>query len=431
MPEVVARRQLARRAGRALSRASREGGGQQHTNTGPIRRPCCPERTCPRVRAAYTHKFFRNFPITGALTDYLLKRPCFRLCAMSSAFLIDSKELGFVVETDQDGVQREVYALKNDKPVHVSSRTIARWEQQSVPNGPSLEELKARSPSSRSPSRVVASPRTVLRALEVPPVVDARASDREAASPTSPLGQNAFMKRDSQLGMTSSSGAQLDTKKEEAAPAIADPASTPAAAPPATAEAEATTPAEATTEPRPELPAGATAAADAAVAPRPPVVNATSVTRPDLVVRLPSARMFADFVAEREGELSVMRDEEVLVLPRKAPDGWAVVRRAASEPGMDEGLVPADWLELEGASAATGAESHAGGAGGSTAPVAAAAAAAVPQGGQEGRAEIGVVERQGSKLTRSSSWSKISQLGRRLSWNRRSRSGSNSKADVA
>ena len=46
----VARRQSARRAGRALSRASREGGGQQHTATGPIRRPCCPERTCPRVR---------------------------------------------------------------------------------------------------------------------------------------------------------------------------------------------------------------------------------------------------------------------------------------------------------------------------------------------------------------------------------------------
>ena len=37
-------------AGRALSRASREGGGQQHTATGPIHRPCCLERTCPRVR---------------------------------------------------------------------------------------------------------------------------------------------------------------------------------------------------------------------------------------------------------------------------------------------------------------------------------------------------------------------------------------------
>ena len=50
--EVAARRQSAGRASRALSQASREGGGQQHTATGPIRRPCCLERTCPRVRVS-------------------------------------------------------------------------------------------------------------------------------------------------------------------------------------------------------------------------------------------------------------------------------------------------------------------------------------------------------------------------------------------
>ena len=359
---------------------------------------------------------------------------------MSSAFLIESKELGFVVETDVDGVQREVYALKNDKPVHVSSRTIARWEQPEVRNGPTLEELKARSnssegrsPSSRSPSHIAApaaSPRTVLRPLEVT-AVDARASDREAPSPTSPLRNNSFMQRDAKPGATSScdveAGAKISSDAQpnmEAGPAVAPPASIPAPPPPASTEAEAASaPAEAATAPRSEAPVEIAVATEAITGPS-PAGSANRVARPDLVVRLPSARIFADFVAEGEGELSVTRDEELLVLPRKAPRGWAVVRRAASDPGMDEGLVPADWLELEGgASKATHADAPATDASGP-----AAAVASAREGEDGATTEIGGLGRQGSRLTRSVSWSKV--LARKLSWNRRSRSSSNTKAGM-